>query len=763
MADRRKLQGEVDRCLKKVSEGCELFEDIWKKVQNATNVNQKEKYESELKKEIKKLQRLREQIKTWLTSSDIKDKKSLLDNRKLIELQMERFRIVEKETKTKAYSKEGLGQANKVDPETKEKERCREWLNESINTLGIQIDQMECEIESINAGTKKKKLDKDKVERIENLNERIEKHRFHTTQLEHILRLLDNETIEVESVNKIREDIEYYVENNQDQDIDEMELEGIYEDLDLDTLIGAEIIKNPDDNDDDSIQSSPSSSLTSSHFHHSMNSPAKSNTASPRKNSKSSSSSVPTTPSLSNGISSSGTSSSTTKDVPSTTSSSHTPSKRNLFSSTSSSTTTSSSSNTTTSSIVTTSSTTSSSSTTPSLSSSSSTDSDSTVSVATTSVPLVNGFDHPSNSETSSTTTTSISTTLPTEDDSPSIQSSTNQTAVSSSSSSSSDNTDVTVSSVTGTTSSLPTEEETAVQAVRNHVESLKHPGYNSNSSIWRGSSASTTAPDTTALPSSQPAPPSTATDTNVVTATETATATAETSSILAGTQPGTTLPTTSQPNPLPYPSTKMDDPLSQNNTDFAVGLKTSSLFGSVMNHTGSIGQKLSTSDTQEVRLQPVHGVAPLGPVLLSQERVKQLKMLDTAYHHLPQRQDSERMRPYISRSAVPIAPYHHHPAPPNIDSLEFFQRLSTETLFFIFYYQEGTRAQYLAAKALKKQSWRFHTKYMMWFQRHEEPKRITDEYEEGTYIFFDYEKWSQRKRDGFTFEYRYLEDKDLP
>ena len=60
-----------------------------------------------------------------------------------------------------------------------------------------------------------------------------------------------------------------------------------------------------------------------------------------------------------------------------------------------------------------------------------------------------------------------------------------------------------------------------------------------------------------------------------------------------------------------------------------------------------------------------------------------------------------------------------------------FYFRLSTETLFFIFYYMEGTKAQYLAAKALKKQSWRFHTKYMMWFQRHEEPKIINDEYEQ--------------------------------
>lgn len=33
--------GEIDRCLKKVTEGVETFEDIWQKVHNATNSNQK--------------------------------------------------------------------------------------------------------------------------------------------------------------------------------------------------------------------------------------------------------------------------------------------------------------------------------------------------------------------------------------------------------------------------------------------------------------------------------------------------------------------------------------------------------------------------------------------------------------------------------------------------------------------------------------------------------------------------------------------------
>ena len=53
---------EIDRCLKKVAEGVEKFEETWQKVHNASNTNQKEKYEEDLKKEIKKLQRLRDQV-----------------------------------------------------------------------------------------------------------------------------------------------------------------------------------------------------------------------------------------------------------------------------------------------------------------------------------------------------------------------------------------------------------------------------------------------------------------------------------------------------------------------------------------------------------------------------------------------------------------------------------------------------------------------------------------------------------------------------
>jgi hypothetical protein len=54
-------------------------------MQAATNMTQKEKLELDLKTQIKKLQRLRDQIKTWVASNDIKDKTQLLDNRRLIE------------------------------------------------------------------------------------------------------------------------------------------------------------------------------------------------------------------------------------------------------------------------------------------------------------------------------------------------------------------------------------------------------------------------------------------------------------------------------------------------------------------------------------------------------------------------------------------------------------------------------------------------------------------------------------------------------
>ena len=54
---------------------------------------------------------------------------------------MESFKVVEKETKTKAFSKEGLMAArDRKDPKEKAKDEAREWLNASVDELNSQID-----------------------------------------------------------------------------------------------------------------------------------------------------------------------------------------------------------------------------------------------------------------------------------------------------------------------------------------------------------------------------------------------------------------------------------------------------------------------------------------------------------------------------------------------------------------------------------------------------------------------------------------------
>ncbi len=55
----------------------------------------------------------------------------------------------------------GLGLAIKVDPAQREKEEMRSWLTECIDKMSMQINHFESEIESLHAGPKKKKVDRD--------------------------------------------------------------------------------------------------------------------------------------------------------------------------------------------------------------------------------------------------------------------------------------------------------------------------------------------------------------------------------------------------------------------------------------------------------------------------------------------------------------------------------------------------------------------------------------------------------------------------
>lgn len=219
--------------MKKVDEGVELFDEIWEKVYSAEQQNQKEKYEMDLKKEIKKLQRLRDQIKTWIGSSDVKDKEPLVEARKLIETKMEQFKICEKETKTKTYSKEGLAREERLDPAEEAKLNTTSWIGEYIERLHQAVEEADFEIERLSSGKGKKQ----NKHLIENFQEHIANHKYHISKLEGIIRLVNNDRLDVEPVDMLKDDLDYYLDSFEDEEYQQAyDEEYFYESLGLDEL-----------------------------------------------------------------------------------------------------------------------------------------------------------------------------------------------------------------------------------------------------------------------------------------------------------------------------------------------------------------------------------------------------------------------------------------------------------------------------------------------------------------------------------------------
>lgn len=103
-----------------------------------------------------------------------------------------------------------------------------------------------------------------------------------------------------------------------------------------------------------------------------------------------------------------------------------------------------------------------------------------------------------------------------------------------------------------------------------------------------------------------------------------------------------------------------------------------------------------------------------------------------------------------------PIKTPSHYPQArlPTLEDKSIYARLELDQLFYMFYYMTGTYEQWLAARELKKQSWRFHKQYLTWFQRAHNPQAITEDYEQGGYYYFDWENsWCQRRKSDFRFE----------
>eukprot|EP01129_Flabellula_baltica_P009724 TRINITY_DN401_c0_g3_i1.p1 TRINITY_DN401_c0_g3~~TRINITY_DN401_c0_g3_i1.p1 ORF type:complete len:425 (-),score=112.75 TRINITY_DN401_c0_g3_i1:1-1275(-) len=165
---------------------------------------------------------------------------------------------------------------------------------------------------------------------------------------------------------------------------------------------------------------------------------------------------------------------------------------------------------------------------------------------------------------------------------------------------------------------------------------------------------------------------------------------------------------------------------------------------------------------TPEIKIEPITKVSK--PSTITPEPydlTEQNDMLMSSMRYLPEQVEAEKPKKYKPKYPYPHTP-HFFPQEPSryFEDPSLYEKFRSETLFFIFYYQQGTYQQYLAAKELKRQAWRYHKSYLTWFQRHDPPEEITADYERGTYVYFDYENgWCKRKKSNFTFEYKYLED----
>lgn len=226
----RKLQQEVERTFKKITEGIEEFDNLYYRHENAANPSQKEKLEGDLKKEIKKLQRLREQIKNWQSTGETKDEDRLIEHRKLVEHAMEQYKVVEKGSKLKAYSDQSLMNLSaSLDPEDEEKIHATEFLESAIERLRRQDEQLEGELDRFSI--KKKKISFAEEERKTEIQDLMERHSWHGSKLESALRNLQNGLLEADAIMELKDDIDYYLDSNQDPDF--MEDDAIYDSLDL--------------------------------------------------------------------------------------------------------------------------------------------------------------------------------------------------------------------------------------------------------------------------------------------------------------------------------------------------------------------------------------------------------------------------------------------------------------------------------------------------------------------------------------------------
>ncbi|KAA0172673.1 hypothetical protein FNF27_05897 [Cafeteria roenbergensis] len=212
MAALRKTQIEIEKTLKLVKQGIIGVEELWVKVDEADTHELRVKHEGDLKRAIKKLQRHRDNLKMWASSSEIKQKDPLVNCRRAIEEKMEAFKTLEYETKHKTYSRAGMTASGELDEEGLARKDARDFLSATIADLSAQIDELEADME-----TERSKRRPD-TKLLASLEETLGNHHTHIHRIEQLTRLLDNLVIPHEDITSIRDDLTYYVESNREPD-----------------------------------------------------------------------------------------------------------------------------------------------------------------------------------------------------------------------------------------------------------------------------------------------------------------------------------------------------------------------------------------------------------------------------------------------------------------------------------------------------------------------------------------------------------------
>ncbi|KAF7347196.1 hypothetical protein MVEN_01474400 [Mycena venus] len=717
----RKLQTEVDQALKKVAEGVEIFENTYDKMQSATNQAQKEKAESALKNQIKKLQRLRDQIRGWVASNDIKDKTQLLENRKLIETQMEKFKACEKEVKKKAFSNVALGEAVKLDPKEQEMLEAVEWLDTQLEKLQIQVEQAEAEIESLQGAAKKKvKAGSSAAGRLEDLEHLNVRRKWHISRLEIVLRLLNNGSLETEKVLALKEDVQYFVESNAEEDF--TEYEGIYDELNLDEE-EEKFRGGLDDNNSDDESEAAMEELVM------PRAPAKK--ASEENTKRAESPILKKSTTLQLRKQSDGTlldSISFQSPLTDSPLAAKPPPTPNF------------------------------------------------IVQPMASILKPAAAPRPPAPLTHPPIQYSAAVQQPPPQASPApapppkqplpkpapaaIQPQPQPAIPPSAPSSSAD---------------VPSSPSMTHPSAPSPMSSYASVSHDRDSSFYESPALSEAVPVATSSPQR----------------------------ILASRKDSisSSVPRVSSPLPLSSTSRQMPGP-SQDSLEgeteqqpqhaaapqFPPGVKIAQgelLASSASSQSQTIGGHRQTPVTvngnghappalvpqsQSQSLPPSSFAPGVADLVLPYERAKERasqrmgnvdqlnKYLEGGLRSIPLPQDTVKAKYYTPRVPFPTAPYYPQAPHPMLNNAAIYSRVDVETLFYVFYFLPLSYPQYLAAEELKRQSWRFHVKYLTWFQRHSEPQAITEEYEQGVYVYFDWEgSWCQRKKADFRFEYRYL------